>query len=324
MDGQTVLSTGAAGRLGVMLRSRLARPGRVLRLLDVVPPAPASAGEAAEVLPAASVTDAAAVRRALDGADAVVHLGGIPVEDTWENILSVNIDGTRTVLEQARLAGVTRVVLASSNHAVGFVRRASWPDGELPAGVPPRPDTYYGVSKVAMEALGSLYHSRFGMDVICLRIGTCEYTPPDTRSLSTWLSADDMGRLAEAAISAPALVVTRRGRGDRLPPGRRRRDVRGPGPGNRRARHQRPDRRHVLQHPPRRTHVAERRFTTPMLRCTRHPDGYRSDEGLSSDSAKPGRLTVRRAAGLTSAGHRLRLRHDARQVSKHQPVNSPD
>ena len=204
MDGQTVLITGASGRIGVMLRTRLARPGRVLRLLDVVPPAPASAGEAAEVLPAASVTDAAAVRRALDGADAVVHLGGIPVEDTWENILSVNIDGTRTVLEQARLAGVTRVVLASSNHAVGFVRRASWPDGELPAGVPPRPDTYYGVSKVAMEALGSLYHSRFGMDVICLRIGTCEYTPPDTRSLSTWLSADDMGRLAEAAITAPA------------------------------------------------------------------------------------------------------------------------
>jgi uronate dehydrogenase len=197
-----ILITGASGKIGGMLRARLARPGRALRLLDVVQPAAAAAGEAVEVLPAASVTDAGAVRRALDGVDAVIHLGGIPVEDTWENILSVNIDGTRTILEQARLAGVTRVVLASSNHAVGFAARADWPDGELPAGLSPRPDTYYGVSKAAMEALGSLYASRFGMDVICLRIGTCEETPPDTRALSTWLSADDMARLAEAAISA--------------------------------------------------------------------------------------------------------------------------
>ncbi len=201
MDVRTIVITGAAGRIGTILRDRLARPGRVLRLLDVVPLEPAPG---AEVLPPASVTDAAALRRALDGADAVIHLGGIPVEDTWENLVAVNIDGTRALLEQARQAGVTRVVLASSNHAAGFVDRADWPAGELPADVPPRPDTYYGVSKAAMEALGSLYASRFGMDVVCLRIGTCQDTPPDTRSLSTWLSPDDMGRLAEAAVSAPS------------------------------------------------------------------------------------------------------------------------
>ena len=62
-----------------MLRSRLARPGRVLRLLDVVPlPSPAGPGE--ETL-TASVTDMAAMTAACAGADAVIHLGGIPNED---------------------------------------------------------------------------------------------------------------------------------------------------------------------------------------------------------------------------------------------------
>lgn len=198
---QTILITGAAGRIGEMLRTRLARPGRVLRLLDVLPPKAAAEGEPVEVLPAASVTDLEAVRRACGGADAVIHLGGIPSEDRWEKILSVNVDGTRTMLEAARLEGVPRMVLASSNHAVGFVRRADAPADGLPAGTMPAPDTYYGFSKVAGEALGSLYHHRFGIDVMCLRIGLCAEAPPDTAALPIWLSPDDMARLAEAALT---------------------------------------------------------------------------------------------------------------------------
>ena len=60
------------------------------------------------------------------------------------------------------------------------------------------------MSKVAGEALGSLYHSRHGLDVICLRILTCAERPPTVRSLSTWLSPDDAGRLFEACLTAPA------------------------------------------------------------------------------------------------------------------------
>jgi uronate dehydrogenase len=97
------------------------------------------------------------------------------------------------------------VVLASSNHAVGFrpVSDAG-PDG-LPADSSPRPDTYYGVSKAAMEALGSLYHSRFGIDVIVLRIGSFFETPVHlgVRGLQTWLSPDDGARLFEACLAAP-------------------------------------------------------------------------------------------------------------------------
>jgi uronate dehydrogenase len=199
---QTVLITGANGGVGRLMRPRLARPGRTLRLLDVVRPEPAADGEDVEVIEA-SVTDEKAMREACAGADAVMHLGGISVEAPWEEILTNNIDGTRVVLEAARDAGVARVVLASSNHAVGFYDMSEAPAGGLPADAFFRPDTYYGVSKVALEALGSLFHSRFGMDVTCLRIGSCFERPWDPRSLWTWMSPDDGARLFEACLATP-------------------------------------------------------------------------------------------------------------------------
>lgn len=199
MTDQRVLITGASGKVGRMLRGRMA--GRPLRLLDVEAPEPAAPGEDVETR-TATVTDAAAMIEACTGAGAVVHLGGVSVEGTWASVLDVNVHGTRTVLEAARLAGVPRVVLASSNHAVGFRTRD---DGvPLPATAPPRPDTYYGFSKAAMEALGSLYHDRFGMDVICLRIGTMDERPEDARALATWLSPDDGARLVDACLTAPS------------------------------------------------------------------------------------------------------------------------
>ncbi|OLF13428.1 NAD-dependent epimerase/dehydratase family protein [Actinophytocola xanthii] len=193
---QRILVTGAAGKIGSMLRPRLARPDRTLRLLDVAPLEPSSGEEVVT----GSVSDLEVVRAACEGADAVVHLAGRSGEAPWPEILSHNIDGTFTVLEAARLAGVTRVVFASSNHAVGFR-----PAGEeAPDYAFPRPDTFYGVSKVTGEALGSLYHDRHGMDVVCLRIGTCTPRPPTERSLATWLSPDDCARLVEASLSAPS------------------------------------------------------------------------------------------------------------------------
>ncbi|TVT54444.1 NAD(P)-dependent oxidoreductase [Amycolatopsis rhizosphaerae] len=197
--GMRVLITGASGVVGTLMRPRLRREGRILRLLDLVPPAPPEAGEAVEAL-TGSVTDPDLMARACEDVDAILHLGGISRENGWADILEVNIGGTQVVLEAARRAGVGRIVLASSNHAVGF--RTVEP--ELPADSSPRPDTFYGVSKAAVEALGSLYHSRFGMDVICVRIGSCFERPPGVRGLSTWLSPDDGARLFEACLSCPS------------------------------------------------------------------------------------------------------------------------
>jgi nucleoside-diphosphate-sugar epimerase len=202
---QRILITGAAGNLGRLMRPRLRRPGRVLRLLDVAAPAPAEAGEAVELV-VGSVTDSAAMADACAGVDAVIHLGGHSRETRWADALAVNVDGTHTVLEAARQAGVSRVILASSNHAVGFRELADAADAPLPADSTPRPDTYYGVSKAAIEALGSLYHSRFGMDVIAIRIGSCFETPLPLgpRGLVTWLSPDDGARLFEACLAYPS------------------------------------------------------------------------------------------------------------------------
>lgn len=190
----TILITGAAGGVGTILRPRLARSGRTLRLLDIEP---LEAGPGEEVV-RASVTDLAAMTEACGGVDAVVHLGGRSTEGPWESILETNIDGTYKVFEAARRAGVPRVIFASSNHAVGFHTPDEYP---LSEDVPTLPDTYYGVSKVTGEALGALYHHRYGLDVICVRILTCFPKPRDPRSLSTWLSPDDATRLFEACLA---------------------------------------------------------------------------------------------------------------------------
>jgi uronate dehydrogenase len=191
----TILITGAAGSIGGMLRDRLAVPGRSLRLLDV---AALTAGPGEETVQA-SVTDLAAMTAACRGADAVIHLAGLATEGPWVRIAELNIHGTYVAFEAARRAGVDRVVYASSNHAVGFTPRSAFP---APDYAFPAPDTYYGVSKVAGEAMAALYHHRYGMDAICLRILTCELRPTTARSLSTWLSPDDAGRLFEACLTA--------------------------------------------------------------------------------------------------------------------------
>jgi uronate dehydrogenase len=205
MRRETVLITGAGGRIGRMLRCRLARPGRELRLLDPSPLTPAS-GECAVT---GSVTDAALMQRATAGCDAILHLGGLPGEAPWPDLAQVNVEGTRTVLEAARVAGVPRVLLASSAHVAGFYQRPGsipQPRGvpgptPLPADVPARPDTLYGVSKAAAEALGSLYADRFGMAVFALRLGDCAPEPPGEWALHSWLLPDDCARLVEACLS---------------------------------------------------------------------------------------------------------------------------
>src|ERR1700742_3642200 len=97
-----VLITGAAGRIGSVLREGLS--DFELRLTD------------REV----DVADLDAVRASVEGVDAVVHLAAEPNEASFDVIAGPNLHGAYNVFEACRRAGVSRVVFASSNHATGL------------------------------------------------------------------------------------------------------------------------------------------------------------------------------------------------------------
>jgi uronate dehydrogenase len=194
-----VLLTGAAGRIGSSLREGLRSDLEELRLSDRVPlePVPGTS----ETFFRADLLDPPALRQAVAGVDAVIHLGGHPDEAAFDELLAANIRGTFNIFDAARRAGVVRVVYASSNHATGFYR----PEDPLVGEEPPRPDSLYGVTKVFGEALGRLYADKFGLQVITVRIGSFEQQPSDPRHLHTWLSPGDALRLFKACLTARSI-----------------------------------------------------------------------------------------------------------------------
>ncbi|WP_150306519.1 NAD-dependent epimerase/dehydratase family protein [Planctomonas psychrotolerans] len=194
----TILAiTGATGRIGTALRSLLAAPDRTLRLIDVVEPD--GVDPEREEFASVSIEDERSMHRALQGADALVHLAGFPSEREWQDILETNISGTYVALEAAQEAGVRNVFLASSIHAVGAATLGDVAGVREPN---PRPDTFYGVSKATMEALGAVFATRHDMSIVSARI--CHFSDvPDGsgRDLQLWVSPGDIARLVEATVA---------------------------------------------------------------------------------------------------------------------------
>ncbi len=162
-----VLITGGAGFVGNNLVRRL--HGWRVRVVDNL-----SAGTRASSLPAdvefvaADIRDGNAIGRAVRGADAVVHLAAAgsvvdSVADPATNF-DVNVRGTLAVLDAARVAGVERVVFASTGGAL--IGDAPPPVDEQSA---PRPLSPYGASKAAAEAYCHAYAKSYGMRTIMLR-----------------------------------------------------------------------------------------------------------------------------------------------------------
>ncbi|MEU0396705.1 NAD(P)-dependent oxidoreductase [Streptomyces sp. NPDC006208] len=199
---RTVLLTGAAGGLGTLMRGLLPAYGHELRLLDANPI------EGAPDAITADLADKEALREAVRGVDAILHLAGISLEASFDRILRANIEGTYNLYEAAREEGVRRVVFASSNHAVGFVPRPAGesplaPQALIPVETRHRPDTLYGLSKCFGEDLAQLYWDRHGLETVSVRIGSCFMEPTSVRMLSVWMSPGDGARLFHAALSAP-------------------------------------------------------------------------------------------------------------------------
>lgn len=191
-----LLLTGAAGGLGKVLRPRLRAHADTLRISDISAMDPAQAGE--EVV-ACDLSDGAAVDALVQGCEAIVHLGGVSVERPFEEILPANIQGAYNLYEAARRHGVRRVVFASSNHVIGFYRQGQVID----ANVPVRPDGYYGLSKAFGENLARFYFDRYGIETVCLRIGSSFPEPRDRRMMVTWLSYDDLTQLIVRSLFTP-------------------------------------------------------------------------------------------------------------------------
>jgi uronate dehydrogenase len=189
--------TGAAGTIGACLREGLRPIVDGLVLVDVREIEPTGN----ERFIHCDLRDLEAVRRAVQGVAAVVHLGAVPNETSFDELLQPNVVGTFNLFEAARLEGVSRVVFASSIHASGF-----YPiEQTLTGREPPRPDSLYGVTKVFGETLGQLYTDKFGLDVLCVRIGAFLERPHELRDLPIWLSPRDAVRLFASCISAPAV-----------------------------------------------------------------------------------------------------------------------
>ena len=85
------------------------------------------------------------------GIEAVVHLAGIPTEASLTEELDSHVVSTAALLDAMVRHGVDRIVYASSNHAVGRTARTDL----LTTDVRPRPDTFYGVAKVASTTRGT-------------------------------------------------------------------------------------------------------------------------------------------------------------------------
>lgn len=196
-----ILMTGAAGGLGRQLREHIKPWADIVRLSDLADMGPAGDGE--EVVQC-DLADRDAVLKLVEGVDVILHFGGISVEAPFAAINQANIVGVANLYEAVHKHGVKRVVFASSNHTMGLYKTTDVVDADMP----PRADGMYGISKVFGETLSRYYWDRFGIETVCVRIGSCFPEPANQRMMSTWLSLADLVELLRCALFAPRVGHT--------------------------------------------------------------------------------------------------------------------
>lgn len=199
MSSSRVLLTGAAGRIGTILRRALSDYPLRLHDRDLSSVMLGPNEDAVE----ADLGDLDAMRKAVTGCDAIVHLGGDPrVPATWDDLRVPNFDGVYHVFQAAKEAGVRRVVFASTNHVTGMLdQQERWPldpYGQI------APDSLYGASKAFGEAMGRYYSETSDVSVVCLRIGWVadREMPENAEWLRMWLSDRDVSQLVRKSLTA--------------------------------------------------------------------------------------------------------------------------
>jgi len=193
-----IVLTGAAGRIGSVIRAHFDAHERPLWLTDIRPCAAIGPKETSQI---GDLGDAAFVRQLLTGADTVIHMAGIPDDRPLADLIGPNFLALNQLYATAQELGVRRVIYASSNHTIGM-----YPVGKkIDTQVAVNPDGDYGASKVWGEALGRMYWEKHGIETVCLRIGSFVERPVSVRHLSTWQSYADFCLLLDASLIAPTL-----------------------------------------------------------------------------------------------------------------------
>ncbi len=199
-----VLVTGSAGRVGRAACAELQRRGHQVRGFDCV-----STPSITDSV-VGNLTDRAAVERAMQGIECLIHLAATPDDDddVLGKIVPNNIVGLYHVMEAAREAGVKRIVLASS----GQVNWWQQMRGEYPihAADPPSPKYWYAATKMFTEAIGRGFTEMHGISVIVARLGWCPRTRAQVEEIASaewsqdvYLSPGDAGRFFACAAEAP-------------------------------------------------------------------------------------------------------------------------
>lgn len=197
----SIAVTGACGRIGRALTTKLAEKPNRLRLLD----RPGRGLEAMRHLGETIAVDLAHVTsdELFVGTEVVVHLAGEANHQAgWESLLPDNIEASYNVALAAMRAGCRRLIVASSVHAVlASPRRPVRPDD------PVAPADLYGVTKCFVEALAFWYAYRGSASAAAVRIGA--FAPVDAarsrgaeRMAEVFIAAPDLVRLLERAIEA--------------------------------------------------------------------------------------------------------------------------
>jgi UDP-glucose 4-epimerase len=194
-----ILVTGSAGHLGEALVRSLRGGGHDAVGLDLL--------DSAYTEVRASVTDRAAVRAAMAGADGVLHAATLHKphvgSHSRQEFVDTNVTGTLTLLEEAVAAGVGAFVYTSTTSAFG---RALTPTDGAPAAwitedVVPRPRNIYGVTKVAAEDLCELVARDHQLP--CLVLRTSRFFPEQDDS------AQVRGAYADANVKVNELLYRR-------------------------------------------------------------------------------------------------------------------
>jgi uronate dehydrogenase len=199
---KTILLTGAAGRIGTALRKSL-KNYYYFRCVAH------KSMKFADDIVVADIIDFDAIRQAMHGVDAVIHLAANSrIDQPWQDVYTSSIGGTYNVFEAARQVGIKKIIYASSSYV------SSWQEVKQKKPVTPdmpvSPDTLYGVGKLFGETLGRYFAEKYNMSIICLRIGAFYVIPPppkhsDDPILSTWCSANDLAQLVQKTLDTDNL-----------------------------------------------------------------------------------------------------------------------